>query len=139
MISELCSANTDTTNYNIRKKSQENYRQAKSTVSPTTVETIDYDSDYDFGLSPRSDVGFDFRSLLLQDENAKGSILLSLEKSNKKNKQGQTCRPLDEVLPESEDKSLADFAFVTSCNKQNYKNSGCYLKVSKKYKFERAP
>ena len=31
------------------------------------------------------------------------------------------------------DKSLRNYGFVASCNKQNYKNSGCYVKCQKGY------
>ena len=73
----------------------------------------------------RTENGFDFSSLREKE----GSVVADLERANKKNKQGQSCKPLEEVLRNLEIESMRNFAFVSSCNKQNYKNSGCYLKV----------
>ena len=47
----------------------------------------------------------------------------------------QMCVELSEAMNTNLalDKSLRNYGFVASCNKQNYKNSGCYVKCQKGY------
>ena len=58
---------------------------------------------------------------------------INIEKSNSKNKGGQMCLNLEDALTSNSeiDASVRNYAFVASCNKQNFKNSGCYLKCQK--------
>ena len=124
---DLNKLNKDPNKLNIRKKSQESYRTPAIDIADMSEQNPDsgeHPDNFDIGeslIAPRSNITISFR----------GSLLADLERSNKKNKQGQSCTPLDEVLRNSEELSLKDHAFVTSCNKQHYKNSGCYIKVSR--------
>jgi len=58
---------------------------------------------------------------------------ISVQKSKSKDKGGQMCVNLEDALTTDAelDVSLRNYAFVASCNKQNFKNSGCYLKCQK--------
>ena len=46
---------------------------------------------------------------------------------------GQMCKELPEVMTTNPElhPSIGNYAFVASCNRQNYKNSGCYVKCQK--------
>jgi hypothetical protein len=57
------------------------------------------------------------------------SVLTGLSKANKKNKQGSMCLDINESIMQHENMLFRDNAFVASCNKQNYRNSGCIIKV----------
>jgi len=60
---------------------------------------------------------------------------ISLEKSKTKDKQNQKCLELSEAinLNQNLDQSLRSYGFVASCNRHNYKNSGCFVKCQKGY------
>ena len=47
----------------------------------------------------------------------------------------QMCMDLSQAMSTnlSLDNSLRNYGFVASCNKANYKNSGCYIKCQKGY------
>ena len=46
---------------------------------------------------------------------------------------GQMCKELSEVMTSNTElhPSIGNYGFVASCNRQNYKNSGCYVKCQK--------
>ena len=43
------------------------------------------------------------------------------------------CKELSEVMTSNTElhPSIGNYGFVASCNRQNYKNSGCYVKCQK--------
>ena len=137
-IPRLGGGKTDPNKLNIRKKSQESYESYENPIVAETGNSGEM-GDASQLILPRSNITLTFRggSSDGSSDGSKGgsggSLLAELERSNKKNKQGQSCTPLDEVLRASTVQSLQDYAFVTSCNKQNYKNSACYIKVTVVY------
>jgi len=60
---------------------------------------------------------------------------IDITKSTSKNRQGQMCKELSEVMTSNTElhPSIGNYGFAASCNRQNYKNSGCYVKCQKGY------
>lgn len=58
---------------------------------------------------------------------------IDISKSTSKSRQGQVCNELSDAMITNPalDPSLINYGFVASCNRQNYKNSGCYVKCQK--------
>jgi hypothetical protein len=55
----------------------------------------------------------------------------------KKSRGASTCAPLTEFLNDNDEyESLSKYGLVTSCSRQHYKNSNCFIKCQKGFELE---
>ena len=121
--------------YNIRKEAYVDKAKKQSTeeiLLPTLPPPLAASDDYSYEDDNYEDTGASLIGL-------RSGPALNFDFSTfaKKSRGASTCAPLTEFLNDNDEyASLSKYGLVTSCSRQHYKNSNCFIKCQKGFELE---